>query len=178
VPYWGRQLNYACWYLVTTAIPLWKEVKMDPIYMDRIYVDKCGDETASYNWVYYRLTSVDRLGNPAGKEGSNIEICRLRWPWLGDSGTPVETPGHTSMGDVLGKWGVDHEKRGILIGLRERAVNVGEPTQIFGNPTYGELRTLQASMALSAEPKAHASIDRIPLGRASDLRSTARGDSK
>ena len=107
---------------------------MDPIYLDQIYLDKCGDENASFNWVYYRLTSVDGLGNPAGTEGGTIQICRVRWPSLGDKGTPVDTPGHTgltvafpAMNKVLAEWGVDHENRGILIGLREREVNIDKP---------------------------------------------------
>jgi hypothetical protein len=38
---------------------------MDPIYLDQIYLDKGGDENPSFNWVYYRLTPIDEIGNPA-----------------------------------------------------------------------------------------------------------------
>jgi hypothetical protein len=107
---------------------------MDPIYLDQIYLDKGGDENPSFNWVYYRLTPVDGLGNPAGKEGSTIQICRLKWPSLGDIGTAIDTPGPsgriaaiTAVSTVLTEWGVDHESRGILIGLRERQVNINQP---------------------------------------------------
>ena len=112
---------------------------MDPIYLDQIYLDKCGDENASFNWVYYRLTLVDALGNPAGKEGSTIQICRVKWPSLGDKGTPVYAPAHTNpsaafpaMDKVLSGWGVDHEKRGVLIGLCEREVNIDELMESVG----------------------------------------------
>jgi hypothetical protein len=105
-----------------------------PVYLDQIYLDKCGEEQASFNWVYYRLTSVDGLGNPAGKEASTIQICRVGWPSLGDKGTPVDTPSHTSgvaavpaVNQVLAEWGVDHENRGALIGLRERDANIEIP---------------------------------------------------
>ena len=84
--------------------------------------------------MYYRLTSVDGLGNPAGKEGGTIQTCRVRWPSLGDKGTSVATPVHTgpsivfpTVNKVLAEWGVDHKNRGILIGLREREVNIVKP---------------------------------------------------
>jgi hypothetical protein len=107
---------------------------MDPIYLDQIYLDKGGDENPSFNWVYYRLTPVDGLGNPAGKEGSIIQICRIKWPSLVDIGPSVDTQGHTGLtaalpavNTVLAQWGVDHESRGILVGLREREVNIDRP---------------------------------------------------
>jgi hypothetical protein len=107
---------------------------MDPIYLDQIYLDKGGDENPSFNWVYYRLTPVDGLGKPAGKEGGTIQICRLKWPSLGDSGTAVDARGQSALNvvfpavsTVLAEWGIDHESRGILIGLREREVIIDRP---------------------------------------------------
>lgn len=107
---------------------------MDPTYLDQIYLDKCSDENPSFNWVYYRLTSVDGLGNPAGRGASTIQICRVKWPSLGDKGAPLDTPGqseHTAglsaTNRVLAEWGVDHQNRGVLIGLRERAANIDQP---------------------------------------------------
>jgi hypothetical protein len=106
---------------------------MDPVYLDQIYLDKGGDENPSFNWVYYRLTPVDEQGNPAGEEGSTIQICRLKWPSLGDMGTPVDAQGRSgpntfpSASTVLAEWGVDHESRGVLIGLREREANIDQP---------------------------------------------------
>jgi hypothetical protein len=107
---------------------------MEPTYLDQIYLDKCSDENPSFNWVYYRLTSVDVLGNPAGRGGSTVQICRVKWPSLGDKGTPRDTPGQGDLTSafsvtnrVLAEWGVDHENRGVLIGLRERAANLDQP---------------------------------------------------
>jgi len=107
---------------------------MDPIYLDQIYLDKGGDENPSFNWVYYRLTPIDEIGNPAGKEGGTIQICRLKWPSLGDMGTPVDMCGpngliaaSASISTVLAEWGIDPKSRGILIGLREREVNIDQP---------------------------------------------------
>jgi hypothetical protein len=125
-------------------IPTVERNKMNPSYIDQIYLDKCGDKNASFNWLYYRLTSVDGLGNPAGKEESTIQICRVRWPSLGDKGTPVDASGHTdltaafpAMNKVLAEWGVDHENRGILIGLREREVDIDKPKAKILQRDYG-----------------------------------------
>jgi len=106
---------------------------MEPNYLDQIFLDKCSDENPSFNWVYYRLTSVDVLGSPAGRTGSTVQICRVKWPSLADKGPPLDTPaesdltaGFPSTNRVLAGWGVDHENRGVLIGLRERAANVDQ----------------------------------------------------
>jgi hypothetical protein len=132
-------------------------VGADPVYVDRIYMDKSGDDTASYNWAYYRLTSVDSFGNPAGKEGSNIEICQLKWPSLGDLGASVEASGGTriaiarpSVNEVLAEWGIDHEKRGILIGLRERVANA--PSADIHNPAGQELGAVEARFTSEDRP--------------------------
>jgi hypothetical protein len=97
--------------------------------MDQIYLDKRGDESNTSSWVYYRVTSVDSLGNPAGTEGSSVQICRVKWPTFEDIAPVIDTPGqvgyrHTvaypTAKKILAEWDVDHEQRSILIGSRER----------------------------------------------------------
>jgi len=80
-----------------TARTAGERSQMDSVYLDEIYLNKGDEANASYNWVYYRLTSVDELGHPSGKEGSTIQICRVTWPSFGDEGTPVDTPGHAGV---------------------------------------------------------------------------------
>jgi hypothetical protein len=96
---------------------------------DTIYLDKHGDEDHFPDtWTYYRLTSVDGLGNPEGTEGSTIQACRVKWPTLEDIPPVVDSIGtvgfefaYPTVNEVLLKqWNIDRE-RSIFIGVRDRA---------------------------------------------------------
>jgi hypothetical protein len=54
--------------------------------IDCMYLNKGTDTGSNYpdKWVYYRVCSVDAGGEAAGREGSNIQVCRVSWPDLQD----------------------------------------------------------------------------------------------
>jgi hypothetical protein len=94
---------------------------------DSIYLNKRGNETFTGVWVYYRLTSL-------GKLGDSIEVALLTWPDFkdidvvgdidkavvvnpGDTGYVSAYPNFTTL--LQKKWNIDHEKS-VVIGIRVR----------------------------------------------------------
>lgn len=94
---------------------------------DMIYLDKHGDDDHNPGmWTYYRITSVEALGNPEGTLSSSIEACRVTWPELEDIPPVTETVGvvalavaYETVNKALMQWNIDRE-RSILIGVRGR----------------------------------------------------------
>ncbi len=93
--------------------------------IDMIFLNKHGNESNTSSWVYYRVTSVEGLGVGAGREGSTVRVCRVKWPKFEDTGEIIDTPGtvayvsaHRNTVSLVAQWGIDHEES-ILIGLRE-----------------------------------------------------------
>ena len=96
--------------------------------LDDIYLDKHGDaDHLPDTWTYYRITSVDGLGNPDGTLGASIEVCRVRWPTLEDIPPIIDsigTTGHafaypTVNAALRKQWNIERE-RSVLIGYRFR----------------------------------------------------------
>jgi hypothetical protein len=101
---------------------------MDDFLSDSIYLDKHGDDNhLPDTWSYYRITSVDGLGNPEGTLGASIEVCRVKWPTLEDILPMIDSIGTTgyafaypTVNDALRKqWNIDREQS-IFIGIRDR----------------------------------------------------------
>ena len=94
---------------------------------DDIYLDKHGDDDHYPDtWSYYRITSVEALGNPEGTPGSSIQACRVKWPTLEDIPPITETLGvvalavaYETVNNALRQWNIERD-RSIFIGVRDR----------------------------------------------------------